>query len=138
MIRRMKEIHDTLTKHVSTTYLFQAFMRQIKSDREAEINRHKSSMKLRKLDVNPLLNIYAEGDSWLDYPLYKDIVGWLKEDVADGVTILNLAHYGDASTETLGVNKRERMKQIWQDPEHGSFDAILISTGGNDLCGDQF
>jgi hypothetical protein len=66
------------------------------------------------------------------------MIEWLKQDVARGVTVLDMAHYGDASTETLGVGKRARMAKLWQDPEHGHFDAILISMGGNDICGDQF
>lgn len=138
MLRKMREIHDTLTKHVSTTYLFQAFMRQIKNDRQNELTSHKAKMKLRRVDINPLINIYADGDSWFDYPLYKDTIEWIKEGAAKGVTVMDMAHYGDASIDTLGVHKRERMKALWSDPENGHFDAILVSMGGNDICGEQF
>jgi hypothetical protein len=137
MLRQMKEIHDTLTKHTSSTYLFQALMRQIKSERQNELINHKAKRRLNR-GPSPLINIYADGDSWFDYPLHKDMIEWMKEDVAHGVTVLDMAHYGDASIDTLGVHKRERMKQIWTDPDNGVFDAICISMGGNDICGDQF
>ena len=52
--------------------------------------------------------------------------------------ILDLAHYGDATTQLLGVSKRQRLLAALQDPQNGAFDAILFSGGGNDLVGDQF
>ncbi len=38
----------------------------------------------------------------------------------------------------LGVSKRQRIISNLQDPENGTFDALLFSGGGNDIAGDQF
>jgi hypothetical protein len=90
------------------------------------------------------LNLLADGDSWFDYPLSgglpipSDIIVQLGTLVSPRPFILNLAHHGDATTELLGVTKRNRLIAALQDPKNGSFDGILFSGGGNDLVGDQF
>ena len=138
MLKKMKDIHNTLTRQISTTYLYQALVRQIKNDRQDEINRHKTTRKLKTTGANQPLNIYADGDSWFDYPIHKDIMGWLGTKAMPNTTILNMAHYGDTSTEIMGLTKRANTAKLWQDPENGKFDAICISMGGNDIVGDQF
>jgi hypothetical protein len=90
------------------------------------------------------LNILAGGDSWFDYPLSNgfpiasDVIVQLGTLISPRPFILNLAHHGDATTEMLGVTKRNRLIAALQDPRNGAFDAILFSGGGNDLVGDQF
>jgi hypothetical protein len=90
------------------------------------------------------LNLLADGDSWFDYPLsgsipiHSDTIVQLGTLVSPRPLILNLAHHGDATTELLGVTKRNRLLAVLQDPKNGAFDGILFSGGGNDLVGDQF
>lgn len=94
--------------------------------------------------VKPL-NLLALGDSWFDYPLSdgvlpipSDILVQLRTMLTPTPNILSLAHYGDATTELLGVTKRQRLINALQNPANGTFDAILFSGGGNDLVGEQF
>jgi hypothetical protein len=90
------------------------------------------------------LNLLADGDSWFDYPLSdgfpipSDVIVQLGTLVSPRPFILNLAHHGDATTQMLGVTKRNRLIAALQDPKNGVFDGILFSGGGNDLVGDQF
>jgi hypothetical protein len=92
-------------------------------------------MTIAGVAVTPL-NLLGAGDSWFDYPIpgYSDVLAVLNEHA----TVLKLAHYGDATTDLLGVQKRARLVQALGDPRNGKFDAILFSGGGNDLVGNQF
>jgi len=85
-----------------------------------------------------VLNLLADGDSWFDYPLSGDIIDGVQAGLPQGSLILNLAHYGDATTQLLGVQRRQQLADLMRDKSHGQFDAILFSGGGDDLVGDQF
>jgi hypothetical protein len=119
---------DTLTT--------EARQAQIKQERQSRIAHHKEAVQHGL--AQRALNIFAEGDSWFDYPLSRDTIGWITNNGAPQPEILNLAHYGDAATEMLGVAKRQRIIENLQDPDNGAFDALLFSGGGNDIAGDQF
>jgi hypothetical protein len=99
---------------------------------------------LTNRDPRRPLNLLADGDSWFDYPLSgdfpiaSDVIVQLGTLVSPRPFILNLAHHGDATTQMLGVTKRNRLLAALQDPKNGAFDGILFSGGGNDLVGDQF
>jgi len=90
------------------------------------------------------LNILSTGDSWFDYPLdgplpgQTDIIAQLPALLNPQPQILNLAHYGLATTTLLGTAKREMLVEQLNDADNGKFDAILFSGGGNDLAGDLF
>jgi hypothetical protein len=90
------------------------------------------------------LNILADGDSWFDYPLplvppqHTDIIAQLRSLIKPVPYILNLAHYGLAITEMMGVSRYTRLVEQLNNPANGRFDAILFSGGGNDLVGEQF
>jgi hypothetical protein len=82
------------------------------------------------------LQVFAEGDSWFDYPVPffgGGIIPRLEQKL--GVPILNLAKAGDEVRYMLGV--RERMLLIRQFtrgcPAGGPWDAMLFSGGGNDV-----
>jgi hypothetical protein len=49
-----------------------------------------------------------------------------------------LAVAGDPTTATLGVSKRQKIIDTLSDSQHGNFDALLFSGGGDDVVGDQF
>ena len=126
----------------------QAFRQQVDATLQQRMAAHKAAVAARGLMAMPPatrpLILLADGDSWFDYPLSNgalipsDIIVQLQSGMAPAPTILNLAHYGDATTELLGVAKRTRLLNALQDPQNGTFDAILFSGGGNDLVGDQF
>jgi hypothetical protein len=92
----------------------------------------------------------AHGDSWFDYPLSgndlsfgdTDIIARLRGMGRLNPVILNISHYGDATTDEMSLPKQERMISSLQDPANwmgsGKPDAILFSGGGNDVVGDQF
>jgi len=96
------------------------------------------------------LVMLAHGDSWFDYPLSgnglsfqdTDIIAQLRGMGTINPVILNMSHYGDATTDEMGLPKQERMISALQDPGNwmgaGKPDAILFSGGGNDVVGDQF
>jgi hypothetical protein len=98
--------------------------------------------------ANPLIML-AHGDSWFDYPLdgntpivgHTDIIAHLGSMGSIHPIILNLSHWGDASTNEMSWPKQDRMIQVLQDANNwpnAKPDAILFSAGGNDIAGDQF
>lgn len=82
------------------------------------------------------LQVFAEGDSWFDYPPFVfrgGIIGRLEDRL--GVPILNLAEAGDEVRFMLGVKQRillaEHLSQ--GSPAGGQWDVLLFSGGGNDI-----
>jgi hypothetical protein len=97
------------------------------------------------------LVMLAQGDSWFDYPLNgntlspfttTDIIAQLTGMGTINPVIANLAHFGEASTDEMGLPKQERMIAMLRDNANwlgrGKPDAILLSAGGNDIVGNQF
>jgi len=98
------------------------------------------------------LVLLANGDSWFDYPLdgnsidvpirRTDIIAQLGSTGAPRPQILNLAHYGEATTDEMDLTKQRRMIAALQEPANwlatGKPDAILFSGGGDDIVGNQF
>ena len=88
------------------------------------------------------MNLFADGDSWFDYPLplegRNDVIRSIGTHGKPQPLILNLAHYGDEARDLLGVKRRQRIIDNLSDEENGRFDAILFSGGGNDTVGNQF
>ncbi len=82
------------------------------------------------------LQIFAEGDSWFDYPvpLFRGgIVPRLERLL--GVPILNLAKAGDEVRHMMGVAERKLLAQQLSAgcPAGGPWDVLLFSGGGNDI-----
>jgi hypothetical protein len=96
------------------------------------------------------LVLLAVGDSWFDYPLDgngislgdTDLIAQLQTMGTTNPLILNISHYGDATTQEMSWPKQERLIQSLQDPANWRDgkdpDAILFSGGGNDIAGNQF
>ncbi|HEV2268666.1 MAG TPA: hypothetical protein VGR92_04335 [Steroidobacteraceae bacterium] len=98
------------------------------------------------------LSLLAHGDSWFDYPLdgnslsgmgNTDVIAHLSVAGVIHPLILNLSHYGDATTDEMGLSHQERMITALNDPDNWPTptkkpDAILFSGGGNDIVGEQF
>jgi hypothetical protein len=82
------------------------------------------------------LQVFAEGDSWFDYPVPffgGGIIPRLEDRL--GVPILNLAKAGDEVRYMLGVKERKLLIQQFTRgcPAGGPWDAMLFSGGGNDI-----
>jgi len=82
------------------------------------------------------LQIFAEGDSWFDYPVPffgGGIIPRLEDRL--GVPILNLAKAGDEVRYMLGVEERKLLMEHLSNgcPAGGPWDALLFSGGGNDI-----
>ncbi len=82
------------------------------------------------------LQIFAEGDSWFDYPIPffgGGIIPRLEDQL--GVPILNLAKAGDEVRFMLGVEERKVLAKHLMDgcPVGGAWDVLLFSGGGNDI-----
>ncbi|HEV2803909.1 MAG TPA: hypothetical protein VGW57_03150 [Chthoniobacterales bacterium] len=86
--------------------------------------------------ANQPLQIFAEGDSWFDYPIPffgGGIIPRLENLL--GVPVLNLAKAGDEVRFMLGVEERKILvNQLTKGcPAGGPWDALLFSGGGNDI-----
>ncbi len=99
-------------------------------------------------EASPLVML-AHGDSWFDYPLSgndpslsdTDVIAQLEHLGDVKPIILNVSHYGDATSEEMAWPKQQRMIDALKDPANwptGKPDAILFSGGGDDIAGDQF
>jgi hypothetical protein len=85
------------------------------------------------------LQVFAEGDSWFDYPVPffgGAIIPRLENEL--GVPILNLAKAGDQARYMLGVKERKILIEQFTNgcPAGGPWDAMLFSGGGNDIVDD--
>ena len=125
------------------------------AEHQATIARIKSAeghAHLLGLDLRPQrpLTALAHGDSWFDYPLngnsvltldHTDIIAQLQHMGDPSPVILNVSHYGDATTDELAFPKQQRMADALADGANwfdGKPDAILFSGGGNDIVGEKF
>lgn len=84
------------------------------------------------------LRVFAEGDSWFDYPAPNPFFGGgviprLEDRL--GVPILNLAKAGDETRFMLGVTQRQQIARYLTDgcPDGQPWDLMLFSGGGNDI-----
>lgn len=82
------------------------------------------------------LQIFAEGDSWFDYPVPffgGGIIPRLEDRI--GVPILNLSKAGDEVRYMLGVEERTLLAEHLTAgcPAGGPWDVLLFSGGGNDI-----
>jgi hypothetical protein len=105
-----------------------------KSGKRRAAGRRPSAAK--KAQVIRPLQIFAEGDSWFDYPVPffgGGIIPRLQAKL--GVPILNLAKAGDEVRYMLGVEQRKGLAKRLEDgcPAGGPWDVLLFSGGGNDI-----
>ncbi len=88
------------------------------------------------VDATQPLQIFAEGDSWFEYPVPLFGGGIIKRlENRIGVPILNLAKAGDEVRFMLGVADRKIIADQFNQgcPAGGPWDAMLFSGGGNDI-----
>ena len=98
------------------------------------------------------LVMLAQGDSWFDYPLSgnvlspfatTDIIAQLQKRGSINPVIANLAHFGEASTDEMGLPKQQRMIALLQDGANWPRSRkarrhSVLRRGGNDIVGNQF
>ncbi|MFO0043480.1 MAG: GDSL-type esterase/lipase family protein [Pseudomonadota bacterium] len=104
----------------------------------APTDRRRAPARARKALARPL-RLFAEGDSWFDYPVPffgGGVVKRLEELL--GVPVLNLADAGDEVRFMLGVEQRKLLAQQLKrgSPAGGPWDALMFSGGGNDIVAD--
>ena len=115
---------------------------------QRELVRLRAAMAARPQAPTPLM-ILSHGDSWFNYPLTgngppigdTDIIAHLKRMGNPKPKILNLSHFGDATTDEMGLEKQKRLIKALTTPQNwisGKPDVILFSGGGNDIAGDPF
>lgn len=100
--------------------------------RSEELNRVAASV--RGLDRTPEY-LLLEGDSWFDYPLFKDAAEWLKRDF--GYKLKSVAHYGDTAAAMAYLPKQyDKFRELFEElAEDGvTPKAVLLSCGGNDIA----
>lgn len=136
--RLEKERHDEFTRRVQE---YKATM-EIMKKRGARRPRLKKAAKPKGEEpasedesFEPL-QIFAEGDSWFDYPIPffgGGIIPRLENRL--GVPILNLAKAGDEVRYMLGVEERILLIEHLTNgcPAGGPWDVLLFSGGGNDV-----
>ena len=81
--------------------------------------------------------IFAEGDSWFNYPLGHAVVSQLAGLIH--TPIANFAWPGAETRQLLALKERKEIeKRLTDGPERGKkWDVLLFSGGGNDIVGDQ-
>ncbi len=83
------------------------------------------------------LRVFAEGDSWFDYPapfFGGGVVDRLQKRL--GVPILNMAKAGDETRFMLGVEQRQLIARRLREgcPDGSPWELMLFSGGGNDIA----
>jgi lysophospholipase L1-like esterase len=121
-------------------------------DIEAEITVRlaKHQERVAALGAARQLVLLAHGDSWFDYPLDgnglsledTDVIAQLRGLGTPPPLVLNLSHFGEATTDEMGLSRVQRVDAALADPRNwgpsGKPDAILFSGGGNDIVGERF
>lgn len=119
---------------------YEAYRKTIADDIDLRINLHQAALTITSA---ARLHLLAEGDSWFDYPVPEgnmprtDVLAHLSALPQNPPLILSMAHWGDATTQMLGLKQRTKLRQVLTQTTR-PFDAILFSGGGNDVVGDTF
>lgn len=81
--------------------------------------------------------LFAEGDSWFNYPLGHAVVSQLQGLIH--TPIANFAWPGAETRQLLALHERKEIeKRLHDGPEPGTkWDVLLFSGGGDDIVGDQ-
>jgi hypothetical protein len=110
---------------------------------------HTTLLSLTNGQMAEPLTMLAIGDSWFDYPLDgngplpidTDVIAQMRSMGSVNPAILNVSHFGDATTDELSLPKQQRIVAALADPDNwlssSKPDAILFSGGGNDIAGDR-
>jgi hypothetical protein len=115
-----------------------AIQRAIDTQREKTLREYRSRVaQVEKLDAAPLKRVFAEGDSWFNYPLGSDAIDQLQDLIH--TPIANFAWPGAETRQLLALKERKEIeKRFREGPQKGKkWDVLLFSGGGDDIVGDQ-
>jgi hypothetical protein len=90
--------------------------------------------------------LLADGDSWFDYPLGRDVLDWLNNYFKHPITklaragsTLNELVYGPGDLLQSDPDQgTTRLTEVVRKLREQRFDAFLFSGGGNDIAGPEF
>ena len=84
----------------------------------------------------PFLNFLAQGDSWFDYTCGSAIIQWLQALFKpENAYFRNIAASGRTLRQMLSSDFKDELKA--GPSSGGRWNGILLSGGGNDICGDS-
>lgn len=87
-------------------------------------------------EKRPFLNFLAQGDSWFDYTCGSAIIYWLQGFFKpENAYFQNIAASGRTLRQMLSSDFKDALKA--GPPSGGRWNGILLSGGGNDICGDS-
>ena len=82
--------------------------------------------------TSPNLKIVAEGDSWFDYPLHKDVIDYL---IKIGYAVSKWSKQGD-ELENMAYNV-DGLSNVLSSVSHLQPKFVILSAGGNDVVGQE-
>jgi hypothetical protein len=138
------------TKETTAMPILQDLRAEIEKEKQDRILEHQARIAANKRMAPmfakqlPRLNLFAQGDSWYDYPFpvpkidQSDVIAHLRRLPSKSPEVLSLAHYGLATEQMMGTKRHDELVAQLSDKNNGDFDAILFSGGGDDIAGDQF
>lgn len=115
-----------------------AIERAIDSQRERTFTRYQAQFRnFAARREGAAKTIFAEGDSWFNYPLGEAVIDQLSDLIH--TPIANFAWPGAETRQLLGLHERKEIEKRLKDgPEPGkTWDMLLFSGGGDDIVGDQ-
>jgi hypothetical protein len=115
-----------------------AIERAIDNQREKTLTAYRTQFRAFAAHrEGPAKTIFAEGDSWFNYPLGQDVIDQLQGLI--DTPIANFAWPGAETRQLLALGERvEIEKRLRDGPAKGKkWDVLLFSGGGDDIVGDQ-
>ncbi|RYD34391.1 MAG: hypothetical protein EOP86_11085, partial [Verrucomicrobiaceae bacterium] len=104
---------------------------------------HQRSANTRRERVS----LVAEGDSWFDFKIHRDVIDWLEEDfdykienVAKGGACLYEMAYGPEDRGLIDFSERDpsQLEEVVRLIREKRPQALLLSGAGNDFVGPEF
>ena len=115
-----------------------AIERAIEQQREKTLTAYRTQFRrfAARIEGEPK-TIFAEGDSWFNYPLGWAVVDQLQDLIR--TPIANFAWPGAETRQLLALHERKEIeKRLSDGPQRGKkWDVLLFSGGGDDIVGDQ-
>lgn len=116
----------------------QAIERVIDQQREKTLRTYRTQFRqFTARRKGAVKTIFAEGDSWFNYPLGSAVISQLQGMIH--TPIANFAWPGAETRQLLALHERKEIeKRLHEGPEPGKkWDVLLFSGGGDDIVGDQ-
>ena len=136
-LREREELKQRKRDYKATMDLLQSHgVKGLPASPPAKPSRRRASGPVGTQPRTGPLRVFAEGDSWFDYPALffgGGLVPRLESRL--GVPILNLAKAGDETRFMLGVEQRQLIAQHLREgcPDGTPWELMLFSGGGNDI-----